>query len=135
MAAFLQNQNDAKLGPEEKLSLAVGGWLLGADTATPNLEITLSAWRLHRKIREYLAEPLKIKRERMLPYMLREPAAQPEIVAAMAARMAPPFALPEPMDEKIPGYYKEEVSVTPAEPTRSTTCSCRRSMTPCAAIR
>ncbi len=66
MAAYLQNRDAAEFGPEEKLSLALGGWLLGADKATPNLPNTLSAWRVHRAVRDYLAEPMKFKRDRLL---------------------------------------------------------------------
>jgi len=115
MAAFLQNQNGAAFTPEQKLSLAVGGWLLGADAATPDLPLTLSAWRMQRMVCDYLAEPMKVERDRILPYLLKEAAARPEIVAAMAARLRPPYALPELADENVPGFYKLEVSVAPAQ--------------------
>ena len=48
MAAYLASRNVPGIKPEELLSLAVGGWLLGANVATPNLPLTLSAWRMHR---------------------------------------------------------------------------------------
>ena len=116
MAAFRQNQNDPQLKPEEKLSLAVGGWLLGADTATPSLPLMLSAWRMQRQVGEYLTEPVKVKRDRQLSSILKEAAARPEILAAMAAHMRPPYPLPEPADEKLPGYFKEEVGVISGQP-------------------
>jgi hypothetical protein len=43
MAAFLLNQKDPKFKAEEKLSLAVSGWLLGPDEASTDLPATLSA--------------------------------------------------------------------------------------------
>jgi predicted esterase len=115
MAAFLQNQN-AQYTPEEKLSLAVGGWLLGADVATPNLPKMLSAWRIHRYVRDYLAEPMKVKRNRILPSILTESASQPAIVAALLAHMRPPYALPDPADESTAGFYKVEVDVASDQP-------------------
>ena len=116
MAAYLQNRAVPGIKPEDLLSLAVGGWLLGADKATPNLPLTLSAWRVHRSLRDYLAEPLKIKRDRRLKDILKEAAARPEILAALAAHMRPPFPLPQPIDDKIPGFFKLEVGVTPDQP-------------------
>ena len=55
MAAYQASRNVQGIKPEELLSLAVGGWLLGADVATPNLPLTLSAWRMHRYVRDYLS--------------------------------------------------------------------------------
>ena len=117
--AYLQNQNNPALKPEEKLSLAVAGWLLGADQATPNLSLTLSAWRMHRPVRDYLSEPMKIQRDLILSRIVKEPAARPEIVAAMAAHMTPPYPLPDLVDDKIPGYYKLEVGAIDGEPSVS----------------
>ena len=37
MAAFLQNVDDPQMPAEDKLALAISGWLLGADAATPKL--------------------------------------------------------------------------------------------------
>ena len=115
MAAFLQNQN-APLKAEEKLSLAVSGWLLGSDAATTDLPTTLSAWRLRGMLRKYLAETSKVKRDWQLNPLLAEAAAKPEVLAALAAHMTPPFPLPDSIDEKIPGYSKLEVSVLPGQP-------------------
>ena len=53
MAAFVQNQNDPKLKAEDKLSLAVSGWLLGSDAASTDLPATLSAWRLRGMVQKY----------------------------------------------------------------------------------
>jgi pimeloyl-ACP methyl ester carboxylesterase len=117
MAAYLQNRNVPGIKPEELLSLAVGGWLLGANVATPDLPLTLSAWRMHRYVRDYLAEPMKVKRTRILPNILTQAAARPEIVAALAARMRPPYALPELVDEATAGFYKVEVDVAADQPS------------------
>ena len=46
MAAFVQNEKAPNLKAEEKLSLAVSGWLLGSDAASTELPLTLSALRL-----------------------------------------------------------------------------------------
>ena len=114
MAAFLQNQN-GPLKAEEKLSLAVSGWLLGSDDSTTDLPTTLSAWRLGRLVERYLTEPLKVRRDRELHSILAETAAKPEVLAALAAHMTPPYPLPETIDENIPGYSKLEIGVLPGQ--------------------
>ncbi len=103
MAAFVQNRNDPKLKAEEKLSLAVSGWLLGSDAASTDLPTTLSAWRLRDQVQDYLTQPQKVKRDRKLQAMLSEAAAKPELLAALAAHMTPPYSLPEPLDDEHPG--------------------------------
>jgi predicted esterase len=77
----------------------------------------LSAWRMHRKVADYLAEPMRVKRTSMLPKIMSEAAAQPNMIAAMAARMRPPYALPEVVDEATPGFYKVEVDVAQDQPS------------------
>ena len=116
MAAFVQNQNDPKLKAEEKLSLAVSGWLLGSDAASTDLPVTLSAWRLRDLVQKYLTETEKVKRDRLLQSILAEAAAKPEVLAALAAHMTPPYPLPESIDENIPGYSKLEIGVIPGQP-------------------
>jgi len=116
MAAFLLNQNDPQLKAEEKLSLAVSGWLLGSDAASTDLPATLSTCRLRGLAQEYLTEPLKVKRDRKLQPILAELAAKPEALAALVAHMTPPYPLPDLIDEKIPGYSKLEISVLSGQP-------------------
>ena len=116
MAAFLQNQDDPKFKAEEKLSLAVSGWLLGSDAATTDLPLTLSTWRLHGWVQKYLTETGKLKRDRLLHPLLAATAAKPETLAALAAHMTPPFELPEPLDENIPNYSKLAIGALPGQP-------------------
>jgi predicted esterase len=119
MAAYLQNRDAQGMKPDELLALAVGGWLLGADVATPDLPMMLSAWRVHRYIHDYMSEPMKVKRTRILPNIITEAAAQPAIIAAMAARMKPPYPLPELVDEATAGFYKVDVEVAQGQPSVS----------------
>ncbi len=115
LAAFLQNANDQQLSPKERLSLAASGWLLGADAATPDLAETMSAFRFRTLVQRYLTEPVKVRRDHTMQSFTSEVAARPEVLAAMLAHMKPAFALPELVDEKIPGYYRLEVPVIAGE--------------------
>ena len=67
-------------------------------------------------VQKYLTEPKKIKRDRQLQSILSEAAAKPEVLAALAAHMTPPYPLPESIDENLPGYSKLEIGVLPGQP-------------------
>ena len=116
MAAFRQNAVGNML-PGEKVSLAISGWLLSADNAIIKLPVALSAYKVRGLIRQYMAEPVKIEREKIFQYFQSEEAAAASTVTAILANMKPPLDPPEPVDaEKRPGYYKLEVQVMPKEP-------------------
>ncbi len=90
---------------------AAGCW--GSDAASTDLPATESAWRLRGLVQNYLTETGKVKRDRQLLSILSEKAAKPELLAALAAHMKPPYPLPELIDKDIPGYSKLEVGVHP----------------------
>ena len=104
MAAFLQSADDRADRDAEKLSLAISGWLLGADAATPKLATAISAYKVRGLILEYLAAASAPERERAYDYIKEESAGDPAMVAELLAHMKPPVAAPEPVAGK-PGYY------------------------------
>jgi pimeloyl-ACP methyl ester carboxylesterase len=116
MAAFSQNMDDPKMTPEEKVSLAISGWLLGADTATGKLPVALSVYRVRDLVRQYLNEPVKLNRAQILGLLRSEEGAVPRLVAALIAHMKPAVEPPEPISPEKPGYYAMEVSGLPQEP-------------------
>jgi pimeloyl-ACP methyl ester carboxylesterase len=108
MAAFLQNADDSQMPDAEKLSLAISGWLLGADASTEKLATSISAYKVRGMIREYLNQTTVPGRERTYGYFRQEPGATPALVAGLLAHMTPPVDLPEPVADK-PGFYRLEV--------------------------
>jgi len=116
MAAFLQHAEDADLLPAEKISLAISGWLLGCDSATENLAVSLSLFRVRRLVRQYLNDPVKLGRERIIGYLRGEEGASAALVAKLLAHMKPPAQPGEPVSDKWPGYYKQEIPGSPKEP-------------------
>ena len=116
MAAFRQNVGDPELTPEEKTALAASGWLIGSDSATVNLPVAMSLYRVRNLVREYMAEPVKVNRARLLAKLGSEEGAAPRLVAALIAHMKPPLPVPEPMAEDKPGLFSLQVDVMPGEP-------------------
>jgi len=116
MTSFMQSADAPNLLPQEKLSIAVSGWLLGSDAATENLTVTLSVYKVRSLVRRYLNEPAKMNRAGILALFGSEEGAVPELVAGLLAHMKPAVDPPEPVSPGQPGLYKLEVSTFPQEP-------------------
>ncbi|MHC4177335.1 MAG: tetratricopeptide repeat protein, partial [Planctomycetota bacterium] len=108
MAAFRQVVDDPQLSPSQKLSFAISGWLMGSDAAQEKLSVALSLYRVRRLVRQYLNEPIKVNRRRILVSMRSEERG-PAWVAAMLAHMKPPVDPPPPVSAEKPGFYKLEI--------------------------
>jgi predicted esterase len=116
MAAFRQHADDPQLPPENKLAFALSGWLLGSDAALQNISVTTSLYRVRDLVRQYLNEPVKLNRARILDQLKSEEGAVPQYVAALVANMEPPGEVPGPESDKHPGYYRLQSPGLPKEP-------------------
>jgi len=106
MADYLRLADDKKLGSEQKISLAVSGWLLGAGSGTENLAVALSLYEVRNLVRAYLRSTLEQDREVILDKLADAEGATPNFLAEIIAQMKPPIETPDPKDPKgIYGYY------------------------------
>jgi predicted esterase len=115
MAAFLQNVEDAQMPAEDRLSLAISGWLLGPDAATPKLSLAVAAYRVRELARKYLNEAIKMSRVKWASSIRAEDATA-AMMANLLAQMKPPLEMPRPVSDQTPGYYKLEVAAMTGEP-------------------
>ena len=109
MAAFMQNADDAQTADNEKIALAISGWLLGADNATANLSTAIAAYRVRGWIRDYLNETATMTSGQAFSLIKQESAVDAAMVANLLSHMKPPLDPPEPVADK-PGYYRIEVA-------------------------
>ena len=58
LASFERLADDAALTPEQKVALAISGWLVGANQATDNFQMAVSLAHVRDNVRQYLREPL-----------------------------------------------------------------------------
>jgi predicted esterase/tetratricopeptide (TPR) repeat protein len=115
MAAFLQNADDAQMPVQEKLALAISGWLLGSDSAVDQLPVALSIYGARRQVREYLVEQTKGKREAILDGLRSQEGSSPVLIADLLSHMKPPADPPKGVSPSKPGYYKLEAPGLPRE--------------------
>lgn len=114
LTAFRQLAQDGKLKAEEKLALAVTGWLMGSDGAMPRVSIAVSLYEVRNLVRQYLTEELKPNRDQILESLSRQEGATPERLARVLAHIKPPLEA-QPVEGK-PGYYALEVPGVGREP-------------------
>jgi len=88
--------DDDTLLAEEKLSLAISGWLLGGDSATLKLPVSLSVFDVRGLVREYLNAQDTLTRARILERFHSQEGAIPSLVAKLIAHMKPPIDSPLP---------------------------------------
>ncbi|HJT33462.1 MAG TPA: peptidase [Pirellulales bacterium] len=120
MAAYRQLRDDETLKTEDKLALAISGWLVGADDALRNLPVALSLVKVRDLVRQYLAEPSQAKRAALLKEISSQEGATPELVAKLLEYMLPPLGIEAARDEQPkdapPNFYVLKVDGMPGEP-------------------
>ncbi|NLS91226.1 MAG: peptidase [Planctomycetaceae bacterium] len=104
MTAFLQFANDESMLPQERLALAVSGWLVGSDLSIRNLPVALSMLEIRGLVRQYLTAPDALSRSQVLEQIRAQEAGSPRYVARLVRQMLPLLDLPEAAPDK-PGYY------------------------------
>jgi len=110
LTAYMLLADDMGLGHEQKVSLALSGWLVGSDYAERNLPITLSLAHAREQIRRYMNEPVQLKRNEIESALRSAEGTAVPLIARLIANMKPPLETPEPSRE-TPGFYKLSVPV------------------------
>ncbi|MGD9721782.1 MAG: alpha/beta hydrolase-fold protein [Pirellulales bacterium] len=110
LSDYLRLRDDASLGAEQKISLAISGWLLGSSQGETNLAVTLSLVNVRDVVRKYLSEPVKLEREKLLNQLRASEGASPSLVAQLLASMKPPLEAAQTSPGK-PGFYEQSVPI------------------------
>jgi predicted esterase len=115
LSAFGQHADDEDLLPDERVALAVSGWLIGGNSATENLPVATSLFEVRGLIREYVNTVDALARARILERLRSQEGAAVSYASKIVALMKPTLDTP-PADPDKPGYHEIEVkSLNPAE--------------------
>jgi predicted esterase len=115
LATYMRLSDDPQLVPEQKLALAISGWLLGPNSAENKIGPALSLVKVRDAVREYLREPQQIQRSALLTTLESQEGATPELIAKLIAHMKPAFDLPEPLSTTN-GLFQRSIPGLPEEP-------------------
>jgi len=91
MADFLRLGDDASLKPDQKVALAISGWLLGSGAAVDNLPVAMSLFELREQTRQYLNAARPHERDECLERMRSLEGGTPDLLAKIIAHMKPPL--------------------------------------------
>lgn len=108
LSAYRQLMDDPQMEPGQKIALACSGWLAGSNTSTESLGTAMAMYDLRNLIRDYLAEEVKLDRDRILDQIRSQEGSTPEHVARLISQMKPPWQLP-PANPDTPGLYQLSV--------------------------
>ncbi len=114
LASFERLVDDAALKPEQKVALAISGWLVGANQATDNFQTAVSLAHVRDMILAYLREPLAQNRNKMAADLHDMEGASFERIAQMLKLMKPPLDATK-QSESGPGMYELNVAGLPGE--------------------
>ncbi len=104
MNDYLQFGNEEKIPLEDRIALAVAGWLLGPGSGEQNLTITISLIRVRELVSEYLRTDDPARRQAIIQELQNLEGAEPEYVARMLPLLTPPRTWPEE-SEVAPGMH------------------------------
>jgi predicted esterase len=90
MADYVRLADDAKMSPEQKVSLAVSGWLLGSGAAIDNVGIATSLVKVRDLVGQYLVTTRQPERTNILSQLTSEEGATNDFIAKIIAHMKPP---------------------------------------------
>ena len=115
MADYLRLADDEKMTSQQKLSLAISGWLMGGGSGQENLTVSLSLFEVRELVRQYLAAERINERAEILEKIRGQEGGAPQYVAGIVQSMRPPLEIPQPEqlaadDERIPGLVELKVS-------------------------
>ncbi len=96
LGAWLRLADDANTQPQQKIALAISGWLLGGNRAIDNLAVAESMFDVRDLVFEYLnTQPdQQFRRAEILKQLEQFEAGTPSFLADMIAQMNPPKSPP-----------------------------------------
>ena len=105
MADFLRLADDDTLKPDQKIALAVSGWLLGSGEATDNLAVAVSLFEVRNEATKYMNAKRPHERDDILARIRSLEGGSPSYLARLIAQMKPPIAT-QAQELEVPGLYE-----------------------------
>ena len=105
MADYLRLSDDNTLPVDQKLALAVTGWLLGSGSGRESLDMALSLVEVRDVIVAYLRSGQPAERQALLDRLKSLESASPGNVAKIIEHIKPPLPVPQ-AEQKIPGLFE-----------------------------
>lgn len=102
---------DSTLSVEQRISLALSGWLLGSNAGLDNFATTKSLIGARTLVQQYLIEADGVKRSQILAQLKSMEGGQPDLVVKILALMKPPKSPPAVASDDPPGMHRLQVAM------------------------
>lgn len=89
LESFLASAANSQIAPEDRLALAVSGWVAGNAFAEANFDRAMRLWDGRAKILEYLREPVEAKRQRLLGELKEKETLSVDLAAHVIEHLGP----------------------------------------------
>jgi hypothetical protein len=109
LASYERLADDKDMKPEQKVALAISGWLVGSNQAMDNFHTAISLAHARDKILQYLREPLAQNRVKLGSDLHDMEGASIERIAQMLKQMKPPFEASK-QQERGPRMYEYTIA-------------------------
>ncbi len=103
---FLLLADDQSLEPDEKISIAISGWLLGPTHTETQFAVAMSLFTTRNLIVQYLTADTAHERKQILAQIARQESGDPESLHKLLAMMKPPLDTPP---QELPGFFELQV--------------------------
>jgi predicted esterase len=90
LADYLRLADDPKMSDEQKLSLAISGWLLGSGGGLDNLAVSKSLFQIRDLVRQYMLTTRKPERDNILSRLTSLEGSSLDNLTKLMAHMKPP---------------------------------------------
>jgi len=109
LADYMRLASDPKMTADQKVALAISGWLLGSGSGTENLAVASSLYEVRNLVREYLDSTHEHERDEILQQLEALEGSTPANLAKLIAHMKPAVETAA-QENRAPGLY--ELTVT-----------------------
>ncbi|MCC6511471.1 MAG: hypothetical protein IT423_20395 [Pirellulaceae bacterium] len=106
---YARFNTQTNLKVDQRLSFAIGGWLLGPGSGLDNFEVAKSVVRVSALVQEYLSQATPARREEILELLSKEEGGRPELVGRIVGAMKPPLTLPPTAEGDPPGLVRMQI--------------------------
>ena len=87
LADYLRLADDPKMPAEQKVSLAISGWLLGSGAAIDNLGVSTSLVKVRELVRQYMVTTRDPERKNIISELESQEGASHAYIAAILAHI------------------------------------------------
>ncbi len=107
-------REDPGMTVDQKISIAISGWLLGPGNQITSINIAKSLIEARDLVMKYLASGSDTQRRELMQQIKKLEAGAPRYIGPMVAKILPVLPLPEPQADH-PSRYWVEMSLRPLE--------------------